>query len=154
MIFYNRYGSLHQSYTYFCLGKPSVPESSLKIRWLSNISNSRGNALRSFRVFYVSFNIDGSLYPFQTYVMKNLSHEVILGREFLSIFAKTIDFENFHSHLNPPSLPETPLYEQASTFLNTSLATLKAPDQLIVLPPRTETVFRCSVPLLQALQDL
>ena len=80
--------------------------------------------------------------------MKNLSYELILGRDFLFNFAKTIDFENFHSPLNPPSLPETPLYEQASTFLNSSLATIKAPDQLIVLPPRIKTVFpvQCSSP--------
>ena len=73
--------------------------------------------------------------------MGNLSHEVILGRAILFYFAKTIDLENFHLHLNPPSLPETPFYERASTFLNLSLASIKAPDQLIVLPPRTETVF-------------
>ena len=80
--------------------------------------------------------------------MKNLSHNVILGRDFLFHFAKTIDFENFHLHLNPLSLPETPLYEQPSTFWNPSLVTLKAPDQLIVLPPRTKTVFpvQCSSP--------
>ena len=73
--------------------------------------------------------------------MGNLSNEVILERDFLFTFAKTIGFENFHLHLNPPSLPGTPLYEQASTFLNPSLASLEAPDQLIVLPPGTETVF-------------
>ena len=98
--------------------------------------------------FTCLFNIDGSLYPFQTYVMENLSHEVILGRDFPLNFARSIDFENFHLHLNPLSLPETPLYEQTSTFLNPSLAPLKAPDQLIVLPSRTETVFpvQCSFP--------
>ena len=107
-----------------------------------------GTPLEVLGSFTCLFNIDESLYPFQTYVMKNLSHNVILGRDFLFHFAKTIDFENFHLHLNPPSLPETPLYEQPSTFWNPSLVTLKAPEQLIVLPPRTETVFpvQCSSP--------
>ena len=120
----------------------------LKSAGFQTFQTAGGTPLEVLGSFTCLFNIDGSLYPFQTYVMKNLSHNVILGRDFLFHFAKTIDFENFHLHLNPPSLPETPLYEQPSTFWNPSLVTLKAPDQLLVLPPRTETVFpvQCSFP--------
>ena len=111
----------------------------LKSAGFQTFQTAGGMPLEVLGSFTCLFNIDGSLYPFQTYVMKNLSHNVILGRHFLFHFAKTIDFEKFYLHLNPPSLPETPLYKQASTFLNSSQVTLKAPDQL------------CSVPLLRAL---
>ena len=120
----------------------------LKSDGFQTFQTTGGTPLEVLGSFPCLFNIDGSLYPFQTYVMKNLSHNVVLGRDFLYNFTKTIDFENFYLHLNLPSLPETPLYEQASTFFNPSLVTFKAPDQLLVLPPRTKTVFpvQCSSP--------
>ena len=120
----------------------------LKSDGFQTFQTTGGTPLEVLGSFPCLFNIDGSLYPFQAYVIKNLSHDVVLGRDFLFNFAKTIDFENFYLHLNLPSLPETPLYKQASTFFNPSLVGLKAPDQLLVLPPRTKTVFpvQCSSP--------
>ena len=99
----------------------------LKSTGFQTFQTARGMPLEVLGSFTCLFSIDGSLYPFQTYVMTNLSQEVILGRDFLLNFANTIDFENFYLHLNPPSLPETPLYGQASTFLNPSLHILKVP---------------------------
>ena len=85
----------------------------LKSAGFQTFQTAGGTPLNVLGSLTCLFNIDLSLYPFQTYVVKNLSHEVILGSDFLFNFAKTIDFENFHLHLNPPSLPEPPLYEQA-----------------------------------------
>ena len=100
----------------------------LKSAGFQTFQTAGGTPLEVSGSFTCLFDINGSLYPFQTYVMKNLSYNVILGRDFLFHFAKTLDFEKFYFHLNPPSLPETPLYEQALTFLNSSLVTLKASD--------------------------
>ena len=98
-----------------------------------------GTPLEVLGTFDYLFIIDGSLYPFRTYVIANLSHDVIIGKDFIFNFAKTIDFQNFQLHFSPPSQP---LYDgPASTSFSSSSNSLQVPDQLTVLPLRTETIF-------------
>ena len=72
-------------------------------------------------------------------MIANVSYAVIVGRDFLFNFAKTIDFQNFQLHLNPPPQP---VYDgpASTSFISTSNS-LQVQDQLTVLPPRTETIF-------------
>ena len=64
----------------------------LKSTGFQTFQTARGMPLEVLGSFTCLFSIDGSLYPFQTYVMTNLCHEVILGRDFLLNFANTIGF--------------------------------------------------------------
>ena len=43
-----------------------------------------------------NFQINGSYYPFDTYIIQNLAHSVILGRDFLSCYATAIDFSSYN----------------------------------------------------------
>ena len=80
------------------------------------------------------FQISGSFYPFHTYIIQNLAHVVVLGCNFLTNFESAIDLANYRLHLaSPPPLPTISSIP--------SKASLHAPDQLLVLQPRTETVF-------------
>ena len=93
--------------------------------------------------------ISGSFYPFHTYtyVIQNLAHDVVLGRDFLTNFESTIDLANYRLHsASPPPLPTISSIP--------SKASLHAPDQLLVLPPRTETVFPISCDQLPGTQGL
>ena len=77
----------------------------------------------------------------------HLAHDVVLGRDFLTNFESTIDLANYRLHLaSPPPLPTISSIP--------SKASLHAPDQLLVLPPRTETVFPISCDQLPGTQGL
>ena len=81
--------------------------------------------LEALGTFDCLFNIDGSLYHFRTYVIANLSHDEIIGRDFLFNFAKTIDYQHFQLHLNPPPQP---LYDEpSSTSFSSTLNSLQVP---------------------------
>ena len=56
--------------------------------------------------FDCTFQISGSFYPFHTYVIQNLAHDVVLGLNFLTNFESTIDLANYQLHsASPPPLP-------------------------------------------------
>ena len=64
---------------------------------------------------------------------------MILGRDFLSCYATTIDFSSYTLHLKEPPVQPKPHVIDSSDFIQ-----LTANDQLLVLPPRAETVFPVS----------
>ena len=118
--------------------KLGLPVSVIRPSNLATVRTAGGTSLDTIGRFTCNFTINGSIYPFDTYVIRNLSHDVILGTDFLKSFVSAIDMKNFRLHLVPPNppMPDTP---QISTV------SLHASDRLLVLPPRSETVFpvRC-----------
>ena len=67
-----------------------------------------------------NFTTNGSIYPFDAYVIRNFSNDVILGTDVLKCFVSSINMKSFRSHLDPPEkpMPDTP---QLSTIsLHTS----------------------------------
>ena len=124
-----------------------LPDSHLSKTHMLSLRSASGTPLHILGTFDCIFQISGSFYPFHTYVIQNLAHDVVLGRDFLTNFESTIDLANYRLHLaSPPPLP--PISSIPSK------ASLHAPDQLLVLPARTETVFPISCHQLPGTQGL
>ena len=60
----------------------------------------------------VPFQIGESIYPFYTYIVKNLAYDVILGADFLTYHNSTINFDSNTIELPPPTdtPPPCPTY--------------------------------------------
>ena len=51
----------------------------------------------------IPFQIGESIYPFYTYIVKNLAYDVILGADFLTCYNSTINFDSNTIELPPPT---------------------------------------------------
>ena len=122
--------------------KISNPDIKLNTSVFLPIQSASGKFLCIYGSFDCHFEIDGSSYPFQTYVIHDLSHPVILGRDFLSAFALSLNFSNSSLHLCSSPLtpiPSRPSLQQSKCF------TVTVDESLLVLPPRAETVFSAKI---------
>ena len=121
----------------------SNPDIKLNTSVFLPIQSASGNFLCIYGSFDCHFEIDGSFYPFQTYVIHDLSHPVILGRDFLSAFALSLNFSNSSLHLRSSPLrtplPSRPSLQQSKCF------TVTVNESFLVLPPRAETVFSAKI---------
>ena len=122
--------------------KISNPDIKLNTSVFSPIQSASGNFLCIYGSFNCHFEIDGSFYPFQTYVIHDLSHPVILGHDFLSALALSLNFLNSSLHLR--SSPLTPLPSRPSLH-QSKCFTVTVDESFLVLPPRAETVFSAKI---------
>ena len=67
---------------------PSLDDSALE-----NITSVNGGILKTLGKTMMHFGIQSEIFPFEAYVIKNLTYDVILGRDFLHKFSSKIDFE-------------------------------------------------------------
>ena len=67
---------------------PSLDDSALQ-----NITSVNGGILKTLGKTMMRFGIQSEIFPFEAYVIKNLTYDVILGRDFLHKFSSKIDFE-------------------------------------------------------------
>ena len=67
---------------------PSLDDSALE-----NITSVNGGILKTLGKTMMHFAIQSEVFPFGAYVIKNLTYDVILGRDFLHKFSFKIDFK-------------------------------------------------------------
>ena len=67
---------------------PSLDDSALE-----NITSVNGGILKTLGKTMMHFVIQSEVFPFEAYVIKNLTYDVILGRDFLHKFSSKIDFK-------------------------------------------------------------
>ena len=73
----------------------------------SVFQTASGTPLQANGTFHSTYQFGNNFYPQKTYVMDNLLHPVILGRDFLSKYALSINFLTSHLTLgNSPSFVE------------------------------------------------
>ena len=73
---------------HLCHVCPDLSDSKLK-----SITSVDGNRLNVLGKTTIKFVIQAEVFPFETYVIKDLSYNVILGRNFLPKYSSKIDFE-------------------------------------------------------------
>ena len=66
----------------------------------SDFQTATGAPLKANGTFQGIYQIDNNLYPQQTYITNHLSHPIILGRDFLSKYALSINFSTFQLTLS------------------------------------------------------
>ena len=66
----------------------------------SDFQTATGAPLKANDTFKGIYQIDNNLYPQKTYITNHLSHPVILGRDFLSKYALSINFSTFQLTLS------------------------------------------------------
>jgi len=117
---------------------PSEITSQLRTNTLSVLRSVNGQDISIVGQLKVPLCIDTKIYSFKMFVAKDLSYDVILGKDFLEHFKAVIDLQS-----NTLTLPETkdthphaPLIESPQTICH---CTVHAQDT-IVLPPRAETI--------------
>ena len=112
---------------------------------LENITSVDGKRLTVLGKTTIKFVIQAEVFPFETYVIKGLSYNVILGRNFLRKYSSKIDFEKgvmeFVSSENP--LPfcdeEAPDFIDSETEPNNLMCSVHA-DFSFVIPPQSEII--------------
>jgi len=107
---------------------------------VEDITSVNGNRLSALGKTSIQFVIQSKVFPFVTYVIKDLSYDVILGRDFLQKYSSKIDFQkgviNFVSDEN--HLPFTDFVD-TETEDDTLKCSVHA-DFSFVIPPQSEVV--------------
>ena len=60
---------------------------------MEDITSVNGNRLNALGKTSIQFVIQSEVFLFVTYVIKDLSYDVILGRDFLQKYSSKIDFQ-------------------------------------------------------------
>ncbi len=112
---------------------------------VQDITSVNGNRLNILGTITMKFVIESEIFPFETYVIKDLSYDVILGRNFLQKYSSKIDFEKgiikFVSGENPlpfceDNIPDFLGGEVGDSTLNCSIHA----EFSFVIPPQSEVV--------------
>ena len=122
--------------------KISNPDIKLNTSVFLPIQSASGTFWCIYGSFDCHFEIDGSFYPFQTYVIHDCSHPLIVGHDFLSAFTLCLNFSNSSLHLRSSPLtplPSRPSLQQSKCF------TVTVDGSFLVVPPKTETVFSAKI---------
>ena len=72
----------------------------------ADFQTATGAPLKAHGTFQGIYQIDNNLYPQRTYITNHLSHPIILGRDFLSKYALSINFSTFQLTLSDNSNSE------------------------------------------------
>ena len=112
----------------------------------SGLENITSDILNTLGKTVMQFVIQSEIFPFEAYVIGNLTYDVILGRDFLQKFGSKIDFEKgmieFVSEVDP--LPfcnmEGTVSDDYVVSGNTDLDCSVHADFSVVIPPQSEVV--------------
>ena len=113
---------------------------------LETITSANGDILNTLGKTVMQFVIQSEIFPFEAYVIGNLTYDVILGRDFLQKFGSKIDFKKgmieFVSEVDP--LPfcnmEGTVSDDYVVSGNTDLDCSVHADFSVVIPPQSKVV--------------